>query len=176
VTPALRSQATPAEWRAGTIPVPPYDPAGSTFHGWRTVYSYPRLVSVELTLQPARAQDAVTSFAVDVKRVGTRWLVDSMYELGTHGGVKAPPPKEAAPSPESKPSPVDEGIKGRLGFIWILVPLGLLSLIVLVPLVLFSRDWLADRLVSRKYRGELRKELPPLPRRPEETREKVPPD
>jgi len=42
VTPALRRQATTAGWREGTIPVPPYDPAGTTFHGWTAVYSYPR--------------------------------------------------------------------------------------------------------------------------------------
>src|SRR5262249_60162821 len=62
VTPALRRQATMAEWRAGTIPVPPFDPAGTTFHGWTTIYSYPREASVELTLQPRRPRDPAGSF------------------------------------------------------------------------------------------------------------------
>jgi hypothetical protein len=56
------------------------------------------------------------------------------------------------------------GSHGRLGAVWLLVPLGLLSLIVIVPVFVFSRDWLADRRVGRRYRRKLPKELPPLPR------------
>jgi hypothetical protein len=165
VTPNLRSQASLADWRAGTIPVPPFQPRGATFHGWRTVYSYPKTVSVELTLEPKRAQDEVTSFAVNLNLIRGRWLVDGMYQLGTHGGSAAPPPKQAAPASAPKVSKADQGLKGQLGFIWILVPLGLLSLIVLVPIVLFARDWAADRRVARREGRRRRQELPPLPKR-----------
>ena len=161
VTPTLRRQATTAEWRAGRIPVPPFDPGGATFHGWTTIYAYPRDLSVRLTLEPKRPRDPVGSFVVDVKQLGSRWLVDSIYSEGTHGG-------EAASSGASRPEPttterVIGGTHGRLGAIWLLVPLGLLSLIVIVPLVVFTRDWLADRRVGRRHRREP-KELPPLPR------------
>jgi hypothetical protein len=57
------------------------------------------------------------------------------------------------------------GSRGRLSGTWLLVPLGLLSLIVIVPAVVFTRQWLSDRRVKRRHRGELTKELPPLPRR-----------
>ena len=53
--------------------------------------------------------------------------------------------------------------------VWLLVPVGLLSLIVIVPAIVFLSGWLADRRVARKYRGELRRELPPLPQRRGET-------
>ena len=163
VTPALRGQASVAEWRTGTIPVPPYDPVGTTFHGWTTIYSYPRSASVELTLQPKRQRDPVGSFVVNLKQVGSRWLVDGIYAHGTHGGLCA----AAAPDTAAVPTTTERvigGSHGRLGAIWLLVPLGLLSLIVIVPVFVFSRDWLADRRVGRRYRRKLPKELPPLPR------------
>ena len=163
VTPALRRQATAADWRAGTIPVPPYDAAGTTFHGWTTIYSYPRIVSVELTLQPKRPRDPVGSFVVNLKQVGSRWLVDGIYAHGTHGGQGAAPAPDTAVEPTTTERVIG-GSHGRLGAIWLLVPLALLSLIVIVPVLVFSRDWLADRRVGRRYRRELPKELPPLPR------------
>ncbi len=163
VTPALRRQATTTGWRAGTIPVPPYDPAGTTFHGWTAIYSYPRDVSVELTLQPKRPRDPVGSFVVNVKQLGSRWLVDAIYAEGTHGGESA----SSSPATASEPTTTERvigGSRGRLGAVWLLVPLGFLSLIVIVPLAIFTRDGLAHRRVSRRDRRELSKELPPLPR------------
>lgn len=162
VTPALWAQATAAEWRSGTIPVPPFDPAGKTFHGWRTIYAFPREASVELTLQPARPRDPVASFVVNLRHVGSRWLVDGIYEEGTHGGEAQAAPK---PSTEAtRTTKVIGGSRGRLGMIWLLVPFGLLSLIVLIPVAVFSRQWLADARVRRRHRSDLPKELPPLPR------------
>jgi hypothetical protein len=167
VTANLWSQATPAQWRAGSIPVPPYEPAGTTFHGWSTLYSYPRLVGVRLTLEPRRSGDPVGSFVVNVKRVGPRWLVDQIYEEGLHGGAAAAPapatPKASAPRATTTAN-ADTGLHGQIGGIWLFVPLGLLSLVVIVPAILFTRHWWTDRKVKRRYRTELSKELPPLPR------------
>ncbi|HEY7603790.1 MAG TPA: hypothetical protein VH760_05960 [Gaiellaceae bacterium] len=160
VTPSLRAQASPAEWRTGTIPVPPYDPAGSTFHGWTTITSYPRDLSVRLTLEPKRAGEPVGSFVVNLKRIGSRWLVDGIYTEGLHGGT---PAQAAGTQAATTTERVIGGSHGRLGVIWILVPVGLLSLIVIVPAFVFTRDWVADRRVSRRYRRDP-KELPPLPR------------
>ena len=162
MTPNLRSQATLADWRSGTIPVPPFEPK-PPYDGWTTVLSYPKLMSVELTLQPKLPQDPVTSYEVNLALVKGKWLVDGIYELGTHGGVAEPPKQVAAATPQPN-SKVDNGLKGRLGLVWILVPLMLLSLIVIVPATIFTRDWLADRRVMRRQGERLRKELPPLPR------------
>ena len=161
VTANLWSQATPEEWRAGSIPVPPYEPAGATFHGWSTLYSYRRLIGLRLTLQPKRPRGPVGSFVVNLRRVGPRWLIDEIYEEGLHGGAAAAPstPKTAATT-TAKP---DTGLHGQIGGIWLLVPLGLLSLIVIVPAALFTRQWWTDSRVKRRHRAELSKELPPLP-------------
>jgi hypothetical protein len=161
VTPSLRRQATEAEWRSGTIPVPPFDPTGKTFHGWIPIYAYPRLVSLELTLEPKRRQDPVGSFVVNVKQIGPRWLVDSIYSSGTHGGEQAAAPTGTTATTTEH---VIGGSRGQLSAKWLLLPLGLLSLIVVVPIAVFTRDWAADRRVKRRHRRELPKELPPLPR------------
>jgi hypothetical protein len=161
VTANLWSQATPAEWRAGTIPVPPYDPAGTTFHGWRPIYAFPRTVSIELTLEPKRPRDPVGSFVVGFKRVGSRWLVNGIYSEGTHGGERAAAP--ATTTAAQTTEHVVGGSRGRLSGVWLLVPLGLLSLIVIVPVAVFTRQWWSDRRVRRRDRTQL-KELPPLPR------------
>jgi hypothetical protein len=165
VTPNLRAQATPAQWRQGTIPVPPYDPAGTTFHGWRPFYSFPGIASVELTLEPRHAGDPVASFVVNVKKVGARWLVDGIYQEGSHGGGGTGTATQPGGTTATT-TRVIGGSHGRLGLVWLLVPFGLLSLIVIVPVVVFTAQWWSDHRVRRRHRGELTKELPPLPRPP----------
>lgn len=162
LTANLWSQATPAEWRAGTIPVPPYDPAGTTFHGWRPIYAFPRTLSIELMLEPKHPRDPVGSFVVGFKRVGSRWLVDEIYSEGTHGGQSKGVPATTTVA-QTTAEHVVGGSRGRLSGVWLLVPLGLLSLIVIVPVAVFTRQWWSDRRVRRRDRTQL-KELPPLPR------------
>jgi hypothetical protein len=162
VTANLWSQATAAQWRAGSIPVPPYDPAGTAFHGWSTLYSYARLIGVRLTLQPERSRDPVGSFVVNLKRIGPRWLVDEIYEEGLHGGAAATP--TTSKTAVTTTAKADTGLHGQIGGIWLFVPLGLLSLVVIIPAVLFTRQWWTDSRVKRRHRAELSKELPPLPR------------
>ena len=84
VTPSLRAGTTRAQWRAGVVPAPTYDPAGKRFHGWRLVYSFRNSASIELTLQPGAAEQAVGAFVVDLRRVGSRWLVDGIYERAAY--------------------------------------------------------------------------------------------
>jgi hypothetical protein len=170
VTPNLWRQASPAEWRSGTIPVPPYDPAGKTFHGWRTIYAFPRDVSVELTLEPKRPRDPVGSFVVGLKKPASHWLVDSIYLEGTHGGESAAAPTKTAGAATTTERVIG-GSRGRLGAVWILVPIGLLSLIVIVPAFAFTRQSWNDRRVRRRHRADLSKELPPLPRQPSARRD-----
>jgi hypothetical protein len=165
VTANLWRQASPAEWRVGTIPVPPYDPAGTTFHGWRAVYAFPRDVKVELTLEPRRTRDPVGSFVVGLKRIGPRWLVDGIYEEGTHGGESAAAPAATTTVAQATTEHVVGGSRGRLSGVWLLVPLGLLSLIVIVPIAVFTRQWWNDWRVRRRNRDAVSKQLPPLPRR-----------
>ena len=163
VTPLLRAGTTRAQWRAGTFPAPTYDPSGTTFHGWRPVYSFADVASIELDLQPGPTESGPAAFIIDLRRIDSRWLVDGMYERAAYAGSGSRSTTATTATTATK-TRVIGGSKGRLGVIWLLVPVGLLSLVVIVPAIVFLSGWIADRRVRRKYRHELRRELPPLPR------------
>jgi hypothetical protein len=172
VTQTLRAGAPRSQWQTGQIPISPYDAGGTEFHGWTVVTSYPGDLTLDLTLQPRNPKDGPASFSVYLKRVRGRWLVDEFYRRTGYGpATQAHQPKTAtvaAPSTHHS-----SASKGRLGAIWFLVPLSFLALIVLVPTFIFTKGWYDDRRVARKYRGEMSRELPPLPRPPPE-RERTP--
>lgn len=162
VTATLSAGTTRAQWRTGQIPVSPYDAGGTRFHGWIVITSYPGDITLDLTLQPRNPNDGPASFTVYLKRVRGRWLVDEFYRRAGYEPATAPTPPRSATV--AAPNRHRSSSRGRLGPIWFLVPLGLLSLIVIVPLIIFGKGWLDDKRVARKYREELSKELPPLPR------------
>ena len=168
VTPSMRAQTTRADWATGSIPAPTYDPRGSEFHGWRAVLSYPNQASIELMLQPGKTERDPAAFFVALKRIKSLWLVDGIYERASFAASAGT--KTAGKTETTSSKRVVGGSRGRLGVIWFLVPLALLSLIVIVPVLVFLRGWLADRRVARRYRNELSRELPPLPRSHERER------
>ena len=92
----------------------------------------PEAQSVELTLEPKLPQDPVTSLRRQPGARQGEWLVDGIYELGTHGGVAGRRAGRAGYAAEAGEQG-RHGLTGRLGLVWMLVPLELLSLIVIVP-------------------------------------------
>ena len=79
-TSRLRASSTRAEWARGDVPVYAYPARGRQFHEWVLDYSFPNRVGLELGVQPRRgAKVGNAAFDVDLKRVGGRWLVDSIY-------------------------------------------------------------------------------------------------
>ena len=162
VTPTLKAVAPRRLWKTGEIPVSPFDTRGTEFHGWTVVTSYRNALTIDLTLPPRNPKDGPAAFTVDLKRIDGRWRVDEFYRRTGY----APAPS-AAPKPKPATTAVGQrkttASKGRIGAIWLLVPLGLLSLIVIVPAFLFLRGWLEDKRVKRRYRREMSSELPPLP-------------
>ena len=171
VTPSLRAGTTRANWRQGIVPAPTYDPAGTEFHGWRPVYSFRDVATIELDLQPGATEEGPAAFIVELQRVRSRWLVDGIYERAAYAGSGRSRTATTPTATTRTEHPIG-GSRGRLGIVWFLVPLGLLSLIVIVPAFVFLSGWIADRRVARKYRGEGRLELPLLPRPP--SRERTP--
>ena len=79
-TPHLRGNSTRAEWARGDVPVYEYPARGEQFHDWVLDYSFRNRVGLELGVRPRPgAKVGNAAFDVDLKRVGRRWLVDSIY-------------------------------------------------------------------------------------------------
>ena len=165
VTPNLRSQATLADWRSGTIPVPPFEPK-PPYNGWTTVLRVPEADGGRADA-PAEAPAGPRHLVRGQPRARQGQVARGRDLRARHARRRRRAAEAGRGGDPAKPGgKVDNGLKGRLGFVWILVPLLLLSLIVIVPAAIFTRDWLADRRVMRRQGERTRKELPPLPRAP----------
>jgi hypothetical protein len=155
-TPIFRGGASRAAWRKGDLPVSFYEPRGRMFHGWTVDSSYRTTMSVQLYLQPRNPKDGPIDYSIDLRRLHGRWLIDSLYARATYAPVVSAerskePPKAAAP-----PATLFRQAKG--GLMWILI-LTFFSLIVAVPLGLFTVQWLS----ARRRRSRLAAEWEPLP-------------
>jgi hypothetical protein len=151
----LRGPLSRAQWAKGDIPVYPYP---ISEHSERIQAAYRGDVMVQLLLK-ARRRAKVEPLDVDVelkaagKGRSRRWLVDYYLPRETVG--------TAADRRASGPAPKDPGIGPHLTMAWLLVPAGVFLLIVLLPVALGVRHWLAGRAAERQYAGE--RKLPPLP-------------
>ena len=152
----LHGGVTREQWARGDIPIYPYPVYR---HGARVLTAYPNDVMVQLILSSRGRK--VEPLGVDVELIAVgkgakrRWLIDYYQPRQTLG--------TAADRPKSAPGPKDPGLGPHLTKKWLLVPAGIFLLIVLVPIGLGLRDWLAGRSAERKF-GKGR-ELPPLPPR-----------
>jgi hypothetical protein len=165
VTPALRAGTTRAEWSTGTIPVQPFPARGRRFHHWTLSYSHPNHVGLELLLKPKREGDlGAIAFAVDVKKLRGRWLVDSFIPAAVFSGGGAPPRISAVPDFGATGGTRSPG-SGRLRPVWFLVPGAILSLALVILLGYGVSTWLRGRRVVRAYEAEPSdaRKLPPLP-------------
>jgi hypothetical protein len=152
----FRGPVTRAQWVKGNTPIYPYPVAE---HSERIQAAYRDDVMLQLLLKaPDRAKLEPLDVDVELKAAGKgakrRWLVDYYLPRETVG---------TAADRRSGPQPKDPGIGPHLTMAWLLVPAGVLLLIVLVPVALGVREWLAGRVAERRYAGT--RELPPLPTR-----------
>jgi hypothetical protein len=75
--PALKRRLTLAQWKTGTIPVPPYPVAKAAAHYTvETSYAGAAVLRVTFTPPPASAT-AAGDFLIALHRIGGRWLVSS---------------------------------------------------------------------------------------------------
>jgi hypothetical protein len=78
-TPALRGGLSLAEWRRGDIPVYPYRARPGSTRGWSLQFVEGNHAALEVFLQPAASERlGPVTVAVDLRRVGGRWLVDGL--------------------------------------------------------------------------------------------------
>jgi hypothetical protein len=165
VTPALRAGTTRADWATGTIPVQPFPARGRRFHQWTLSYSYRNHVGLELLLESTEKKEVgAIAFAVDMKRLRGRWLVDSFIPAAVFAGAGAPPRISAVPDfgPTGGTRAPSEG---RLDPIWFLVPAAVFALGFGALIAVGTMRWLRGRRAVRAYEAGRQdvKQLPPLP-------------
>lgn len=156
-TPALRAGTPRRSWNRGDLPVSPYKPRGTTFHAWRLNYAFPGEANLDLLLHPAKPGGRPEIFKVDVKRVGGRWLVDSVVPSATFAPEGKPASSNLHATNDFAPALVSPSGHAQLSTWWFLVPGALLGLVLLVPLALLVGSWIRKRRTPREP-------LPPLPR------------
>jgi hypothetical protein len=148
--PSLRAGYTRKTWATQDIPVQPY-PVDSA--NWDIDYSWQGVVGLKVALFPKKGTDVPAAvFDMQLRAFGKgdkrRWLVDS-WTPTSYTQIPSGPllgPRNVAP-------PV---YKSPLGATWLVLPLGILSLILLVPLAVLVRGWMRDRRAARRYGASLR--------------------
>jgi hypothetical protein len=150
-TPAFHADGTRASWAAGQLPVFPYKPKGTTFHGWHVETSYRDDLNLQLYLEPAKAGEGPIAYDVELRRIKGRWLVDSFYPRTTYAPTEPASGKGRVvrPAPEASTLP-----KAHTGVLWGVLA-GFFGLILIVPLIFFGAAWMSNRKARRSiYEAE----------------------
>jgi hypothetical protein len=162
--PSLRQGITRKEWDKGNIPVVPYPAANRGLGTWSYVeYSYTNAVGLEVFVfpKPGSGWSAMTADVELVKGRDGQWRVDYWLPKKFHG----PPSlakqakqttknaqatrRRAAPEPAAaQPARASRG--------WWAIPIGVLSLILLVPATIVLVYWRQGRKAEREYLRSMR--------------------
>jgi hypothetical protein len=162
--PSLKEGFTRRQWNRGDMPVVPYPAANRGLGTWSFVeYSYADTVALEVFLfpKPRSGYSAMTADVELVKAKDGRWLVDYWMPKRFHGPPalaaqktkKADKGKRAGAKPKARTRTAEPFVpeQGRARGFWWAVPLGLLSLIVLVPVLIVLFFWYQNRRAQRAY-------------------------
>ncbi len=150
-SPALRAGTTLAEWKAGTLPLPPYPVTRSR---WNFAYAVAGEVGLDVYVESSDPETRPLTHRLTVVRnrraTGPAWLVDGWSSMSVaSGGYIGPssPAEEAAaafaPDPVDSPTPKPSAV-------WLLTPVVILFLALLAPLVIVLRSRRAERRVRRQ--------------------------
>lgn len=140
VTAQGHSGVTREDWRRGQLPVYAYDAKGTTFHGWIVEGSYAKEMDLELDLQPRSPSDGPVAYAVTLKQVGGRWLIDSIYPRTSYGPVE---PVKGGKEPTGQ-QPDASIPQAKTGVAWLLIA-GLVIMVLGAPAVFFFTQWWSGR-------------------------------
>jgi hypothetical protein len=143
VTPSFRTGTSRSSWRAGKLPVYPYQPRGDAFHGWTVDTSFRDTMSVELYLQPRDPRNGPIAVNVDLGRLHGKWLIDSFYPRTSYAPTRSASPGATAAARVAAPAPPAER-QAHNGLMWALI-LTFFSLVLLTPVAIFSVFWLRGR-------------------------------
>jgi hypothetical protein len=155
------------------MPVTPFPVIGTTFHGWTVDRVTKGRADVVLLVHLKKgAPLGAVSFDIAMRKLGTRWLVDSAVPAATFAApgsdskILAQP--DFAPGGGPAYSKTEFSKTGRVSAKWVLIIPGiLLGLIVLTPIVVIGAQRLSDRRVRNARREtDRRRVFRNLPERP----------
>jgi hypothetical protein len=147
VGPELRGGLSRAAWSRGANPVVPF-PVES-IDEWTLAYAYRNDVALDVGLIAKPGSDTVAkSFRIELarSRAGAPWKVVAWVPLGLSGPGNVKSLRERARAVPPPPRAT------TLGAWWLAFPGALLSLVLLLPIVLWIRAWRAGRRAERDYR------------------------
>ncbi len=163
--PDLRSGMTRKEWDTGAIPVVNYPAAHKGLGSWSYVkYSYTNSVGLEVFVfpKPGSGYSAMTADAEVVKDNDGRWQVNYWMPERFHGPAAASAKqvkaaKKAARAANTKKSATHKTAaaapppgQARIRGIWLALPIGILSLIILAPLTLLFVGLIRNRRAAAR--------------------------
>lgn len=151
-SPAMRASVSRKDWDAGNLPVFPYPANALRDASWRRIYTTGKTVGIDVMLQPKEGSNGrVLVYSAELTLADGRWLVDQWFPRATLGAPATPAKAGAKPKPgAARPLLYDHG---KLDARWLALPLGILSLLVLVPLVLLVRGRIRHRRATNAYRA-----------------------
>ena len=148
--PSLKAGYTRETWATQDIPVAPYPVDAAR---WDVDYSWEGVVGLKVALYPKQGEEIPAAvFDMQLRAFGKgddrRWLVDS-WTPTSYTGV----PNGPLLGRSNQPQVV---YKSPLSSRWLLIPLGVLSLGILVPSLVLGRNWWRERRAVRRYEANLR--------------------
>lgn len=157
VTPEMRAGYTRKQW--DTQPLPDIAPFPVAQARWKLQYSDTQGVGFTVALfPPRRTHQQPIVFMVGLHQVGARthrhWLIDNWQPAPINatasggGGTSGEFAPQLGASAGASPS-----AKAKEGPIWLLIPVGLLSLILIIPAGVFGMNWRRDRRARAAYDG-----------------------
>jgi hypothetical protein len=146
---ALRSGTSLADWKVGTLPIPPYPVRNAR---WNLAYSVVGEVGLDVFVESTDPEIRPLVYRLTLVRgrrpSGPSWLVDGWSSTSTAPGGFVESPQldktadaDAAPSVNSTPQP------SRL---WVLAPFAILLAALLIPLAIVVTSRRAERRTRRR--------------------------
>jgi hypothetical protein len=149
VAPEFRAGLTRKQWDQGTMPVPPYPVREAR---WKLDFADVKGVGFQIALFPTKgSHQRAQVFLIGLHAVHLgkqqRWLVDSWQAAPTRGLQAGTPVGNGSGSVIEQVTPrlSPAFSKSKESPAWLLLPVGLLSLIVLIPLGIATVNWYRDR-------------------------------
>ena len=150
-SPELRAGYTRASWSRGEIPIVPYPVHTAK---WQVDYTYHDRVGLKVALFPKKGSEVAPAvFNIDLRQLGKgksrHWVVDAWQPLPERPGGGAST-QNAFGIPQVGGIATEDGPR-QLSAAWIFVPIGVLSLFLLVGIGIALGAWVRGRRATQQY-------------------------